>query len=446
MKNLIATALLLLAPIAGVAQQPLDSAAIAHVADSVAAEVLKSPVAGIAIAVAHGEDVVFRRAYGLADVEAREPLTLEDPHQIGSLTKQFTAAAVMQLVEQGRIGLDDPIQEYLPEFDTQGRTVTIEHLLNHTSGIRSYTSIFGMNPVSREAVLDTLQTHPFDFEPGERYLYNNSGYYLLGLVLEAVTGRPYAEYVEDRLFEPLGMEATSYCGFGGEPIPEGYSPGSEGLEVTVLSDLEFPAAAGGLCSTVEDLLEWQHALITGDVVGAETYRRMTTPAVLTTGDTTSYGFGLGVGELEGRDQVAHGGGIPGFNTFMSYYPADSLGVVVLVNTSPGHPGRVEQAVTRAALGLDRLVIQDLPLGPSERARYLGTYDMGDLDVRVFERDGVLSAQPTGQPALRMLYQGDHTFLLNAPQEIRLVFEVEDGQATRFVLHQGGATVPAPRRP
>jgi hypothetical protein len=158
----------------------------------------------------------------------------------------------------------------------------------------------------------------------------------------------------------------------------------------------------------------------------------------------NYGYGLMKGELAGHTLIAHGGGIPGFNTHMTYYPAEGIGIVVLVNTSPGQPARIEQAVARAALGLPRVVIADLPLTASERSRYTGNYDLGQLRVHVFERDGVLMAQATNQSALRMKYQGAHTFLLDAPQAIKLVFELDGDRATRFTLHQNGAVVPATR--
>lgn len=445
---LLIPAIVLLPGCAG-AQQPADSAAdaaVATVADSIVAELLKTPVAGVAVAVARGDRVVLRKAWGWADVEARTPLTLSDAHQIGSLTKQFTAAAILQLVEQGRLSLDDPIQKFLPGFDTKGHTVTIHHLLNHTSGIRSYTAIYGMNPVPRATLIDTIQKHPFDFPPGARFLYNNSGYYLLGPILEAVTGMPYAQYVEETLFEPLGLRSTSYCGFAGEPIPVGYARASQALTSAQLSDMEFPGAAGGLCSTADDLLRWQRALVSGRVVRPETYTRMTTPATLTSGAPMTYAYGLSTGRVLERPVIAHGGGIPGFSTFMSWYPADSLGIVVLVNTSPGFPERIEQAIARAAFDLPRPVVKDLPLAASERSRYVGTYDLGELRVRIFEQRDHLMTQATGQSALRMKYQGDRTFLLDSPREIRLVFEMDGGHASGFVLHQGGAEVRASRLP
>jgi D-alanyl-D-alanine carboxypeptidase len=445
MKKVLSVLALLLLPTAVGAQQDAgDSATIAAVADSIAAEMLSWPVAGVAIGVARGGQILYRKAHGFRDVEAERPLTLDDPHQIGSLTKQFTAAAVLQLVEEGRIALDDSVQTYVPDFDTQGHTVTIHHLLNHTSGIRSYTAIYGMNPVPRESVLDTIQKHPFDFAPGERFLYNNSGYYLLGVVIEAAAGVPYGRYLEERIFEPLGLESTHYCGYEGREVPEGYQRGEQGLTRSVLSDMTFPGAAGGLCSTVDDLLRWQEALISGAVVNPDSWARMSTPDTLSSGESMSYGYGLVRTERLGRDAITHGGGIPGFNTYLSYYPDDGLAIVLLVNSTPGQPETAEQPVARAAFGLPRLVIADLPLTAEERERFHGTYDLGELQVRVFDEDDLLWTQATSQRALRMKYQGELTFLLDTPQEIRLVFEVEDGRAARFTLYQGGREVVAER--
>ncbi|MGH7577579.1 MAG: serine hydrolase domain-containing protein, partial [Longimicrobiales bacterium] len=150
------------------------------------------------------------------------------------------------------------------------------------------------------------------------------------MILEAVTGVPYAQHLRERIFEPLGLVSTSYCGHEGREVPVGYTPGDNGLTTARLPDMAFPGAAGGLCSTVEDLLVWQRALVTGDVVGADSYERMTMPASLESGEPMTYGYGLGVDELEGERRIVHGGGIPGYNTYLSYYPADSLGIVVLV--------------------------------------------------------------------------------------------------------------------
>jgi CubicO group peptidase (beta-lactamase class C family) len=365
--------------------------------------------------------------------------------QIGSLTKQFTAAAVLKLVEQGEISLDGHIQRYLADFDTQGHEVAMRHLLNHTSGIRSYTAIFEDDVVPREAVLDTIQKHPFDFAPGEQYAYNNSGYYLLGVIIEAVTGVSYAEHMQETVFEPLGLEATRYCGYGAAPVPVGHVATGSRLEPAALEDISYPGAAGGLCSTAGDLLDWQEALVSGRVMTPDAYRMMVTPTVLGTGDTIGYGFGLGIGSFDDHAAVYHGGGIPGFNAYLAYYPEDRLGVAVVANTTSTPVGEIEEAVARAALDMPRLVEVDVTLTAEQRIRYLGTYDLGRLRFRVFEQDGEVMAEPTGQRVVRLVYQGNDSFRPDITgADIFIEFEVLDGRATSMTLHQGGQVIRAPR--
>jgi CubicO group peptidase (beta-lactamase class C family) len=343
------------------------------------------------------------------------------------------------------MSVDDPVQAYLPEFDTQGQEVTIRHLLSHTSGIRSYTAIFDSGAASREAILDTIQKHPFDFAPGEQYAYNNSGYYLLGVIIEAVTGVSYAEHLRETIFEPLRLDATGYCGHDGQPIPVGHVTTSGGFEPAVLPNMGYPGAAGGLCSTAGDLLDWQEALVSGRVVAPASYRMMVTRTVLSGGDTVGYGFGLGIGSLDNRDAVYHGGGIPGFNSYLAYYPDDRLGVAVIANTTATPVGEVEEAVARAALGMPRLVEVEVTLTAEERARYIGTYDLGQIRFRVFEQDGEVVAEPTGQRVVRLIYQGDDSFRPDIPGTgIFIEFEVVDGRASSMTLHQGGQVILAPR--
>ena len=427
-------------------QELEDSATIAAAADSIAAELLEGPprVAGVAIAVQRRGERIFEGAYGFADVVGQEPLSPSDPLQIGSITKQFTAAAILQLVEEGKVGLEDSVQAYLPDFDTQGHTVTLRHLLNHTSGIRSYTAIFGTNPVPRETLLDSIQSHAYDFEPGEAYRYNNSGYYLLGVILEAATGERYGDYMAGRFFRRLGLEATTLCGHRAAVVPSGYEPTSSGLEPAVLSDMEYPGAAGGLCSTVDDLLDWQEALVAGDVVSPEAYGAMTTPTVLSAGRATAYGYGLQLARLGDYPRVWHGGGTVGFNAFLSYYPEQELGIAILANTSTGRLPAFEEVLARAALGLERFVKRDLPLDAEQRAAYVGTYDLGSRLFRVFDQDGSLIAEPTGQRPVRLMYQGDDAFRPDLPADILIEFHVENSRAGSLTLHQGGQAVEAPR--
>lgn len=412
------------------------------VADSIATELLTSPppVAGLAIAVNQDGQLLHDRAYGLSDPSTGEPLEASQPQRIASLTKQFTAAAILMLVDEGRIELDAPVQNYLPGFSTQGHVVTVRHLMSHTSGLHSYSDLYartGRQPVPRDAVLDTLQRHPFDFPPGDAYRYSNSNYYLLGLILEQVTGETYARYLEASLLEPLGLEDTGYCGHDGEVVAPGYRAVADDLEAVVLDEAHgYLGGSGGLCSTAADLVEWQHALASGRVINPETYALMTTPTVLVTGDTVPHGFGADIETLENRAVIAQGGSLAGFNSRMAYYPEERLAVAVLVNTNTTKAETIQNAVARAALGMARLVPRDLPLSAEQRTPYVGSYDLGPIEVRVFEDGGRLMLQPSGQTAARLLYQGADVFLADVSDGVRVEFTVQEGRATQLALHQG----------
>jgi len=421
--------------------------------DSLAAFVLEDgPVAALGIGVRLGDDLLMARGYGMADIENSVPARPETVYRIGSITKQFTAAAVMQLVEAGKIGLDEPMTRYLPDFPTQGHEVTIRHLLTHTSGIKSYTGLEEWRPKMRldltdQELVDLFSDEPFDFAPGDRFLYNNSGFYLLGMIIEAASGEYYREYVQGHLFDPPGLTGTRYC--DERPIIPWRAEGYEAANGALLNDdmlsMNQPGAAGALCSTVPDLLTWAKALRSGDVVSAESYAQMTTPATLNDGSKTGYGFGLGVDDLEGHPRISHGGGINGFVTMLAYFPEADLDIVVLSNTEGGHPGRVTETIARWALGIPVTVILDEPLSEEELATYEGVYELGpDFELSVFARDGQLFTQATGQGEFRLRAQGGHTFIPTFDDAVRLVFVVEDGKATTAVLHQGGQVREAPR--
>ena len=319
----------------------------------------EGPVAALSIGVKRGDHLLLAKGYGQADVENSVPATGQTVYRIGSITKQFTAAAVMQLVEAGKIGLDDPMTKYLPDFPTQGHRVTIRHLLSHTSGIKSYTGLAEWRPkmtldLTDQQLVDLFKDEPFDFAPGERYLYNNSAFYLLGMIIAEVSGESYREYLNAHLFGPLGLSGSVYCDEG--PIIRGRAEGYQQVRGELRNDdylsMNQPGAAGALCSTVTDLLSWASALRAGRVVSAASYGQMTTTGTLNDGDATNYGFGLGLGNLEGHPRVSHGGGINGFNAMLAHYPEEGLDIVVLSNTNGPHAGRVAQTIAKWALGID----------------------------------------------------------------------------------------------
>ena len=358
----------------------------------------------------------------------------------------------MQLVEAGDVSLDDEITKFFPDYPTQGHTVTVRHLLTHTSGIKSYTGLPAfrtkrMLSLTDEELVDLFKDLPFDFAPGERYLYNNSAFYLLGMIVEEVSGHTYRDYVRTQFFEPLGLSGSMYC--DERPLipwrAEGYARAGEDLVNDDYLSMNLPGAAGALCSTVPDLLAWTEALTTGRVVSPESYRMMTTSGMLNDGSETGYGFGLAVGEFEGHRRVAHGGGINGFVTMLAHYPDADLDIVVLANTEGANPGRIADTIARWALGVEVAPVLDLPLTEEEMGVYEGVYELREgFEIRVFPHEGQLFTQATGQQQVRIKAQGEHTFIPTFDDEVRLVFEVDEGKATSMTLFQAGQVIEAQR--
>jgi CubicO group peptidase (beta-lactamase class C family) len=297
---------------------------------------------GLSVAVARGDHLIVDEGVGIADLEWKAPADAGTAMRIGSLTKQFTAAAIMKLHEQGKIGLDDSISKYLPDFDTEGHTVTIRQLLTHSSGIPDYGR--QMNFITKEAPLDlsdkellaTIKGVPFDFEPGTKWEYSNTNFYLLGMIVAKMSGMSYADYMQRAFFDPLGLTHTRY-GATAPIIPEraqGYSydfATKTHLNAAPLS-MNVPGGAGALISTAGDLLRWQIALTGGRAVSPASYREMIDSAVQTGQGDSRYGFGLGIGKLDGHQVISHNGGINGFNSVLSYVPDVGLRVAVISNS------------------------------------------------------------------------------------------------------------------
>jgi D-alanyl-D-alanine carboxypeptidase len=397
--------------------------------------------------------VILAKGYGLADVGLSVPVGADSIFRIGSVTKQFTAAAVMRLVEAGKVSLDATVQTYVPEFPEKQWPVTVRHLLTHTSGVWSYTEDekFMQRDASLELtpaeLIATFADRPLEFEPGTKFRYSNSAYYLLGAVIEKASGKPYASYVRDELFEPLGLSRTRYES-NAEIIPgraQGYTLREGRLANDRAIGPDVPGAAGSLLSTASDLVRWEIALTGGKVVKPESYVQMATGAVLADGKGTGYGFGLRVDDWEGRRRVSHGGGIFGFASVLLTLPDDGLTVAVLSNSDSVNPGNVADTVARQALGLAVFEPKDLALSPADMARFSGEFAFEGipLEIRLFERDGRLWAQATGPRETRLLYQGDGEFRASFDTKVKFVFA--EGSADAFVLHQGRGTVPAKRK-
>ncbi|MFL5488345.1 MAG: serine hydrolase domain-containing protein [Gemmatimonadaceae bacterium] len=340
-----------------VAQLPDRAAVVARI-DSLAESFLATThTPGISLAVLQASDTLVMKGYGFADNDTRRRATSSTVYRIGSITKQFTSSAIMRLVEHGRLSLEDDVSKYLPEVPLHGQRVTVRELLNHTSGIHSYTSkkewvAHWADDLTPRQIVAFVDNDTLDFMPGTRFLYNNTGYVLLGMLIEKVTGESYARYLQHDLLTPLSLAQTSYCPshVTDTTFAAGYATDSNGVKPPQYVSMTQPFAAGALCSTVRDVVRWQRSLAGGRVVNASSYRLMTTSDTVASGKPTGYGFGLATGTLETKPWIGHTGSIHGFTAATLYLPEDGVDVVVLSNADAG-PNPLALNIARTVLGL-----------------------------------------------------------------------------------------------
>jgi len=460
-RAVVKTSLLMLAlAVSSAHAQNATRAQLAQRIDSLATAAIRNgPVAGLSVAVVKGRDTIVMKGYGYADLENDIPATASTVYRIGSITKQFTSAAVMQLVEQGKIGLDDDITKYFPGFQTRGQHILVRHLLNHTSGIPSYTDIASFGRVitlelPQDSLLALVQKDSLMFAPGSGFYYNNTGYYMLGMLIEKVTGQSYATYMTQHLFQPLGLRSTYYCST--EPLikhrAQGYAVQKGALVNASYINMNLPFGAGSLCSTVGDMVRWEGLLFSGKVVSASSLTQMTTPAKLTSSRPMPYGFGLAPDTVGGHRVIEHGGGINGFISQEEYYPQDSLTVVVLANTAPAPSSQVARNAARMVLGLPLVtgpvVPAEIALDSTQRARYVGTYalqmpDASRVPARVVDENGHLVIEMRGQRT-QLMAVAPNVFAVRGQPEARVLFTVDNGRATEFLLDRGMRPLAATR--
>jgi D-alanyl-D-alanine carboxypeptidase len=343
------------------AAESADQAAIGAQVQAVIDEALARPEAvGLSVAVARGGVVIVEQSAGLADIEHGVQANVDTLFRVGSLTKMFTAAAVMRLLEQGKLSLDDDVRVRLPNAPTQGRAVTIRQMLTHTSGLPNITSQPEFRrSAAREMTIDELMAivegAPFEFEPGVRWNYSNTNYLLLGPMIEAADGRPYAQFLETEFFAPLGLTHTRHDSereiirnrAQGYDFDPGVGPRNDALIAT-----SNPGAGGGLLSTAGDLVHWSMALASGRAVQPASYVQMVDSAVPTGVPGMSYGFGLGVFDQQGRTRLSHFGAINGFTAVLSWYPEDDLHIAVISNSTAVASDPLEIEIAAAILSAD----------------------------------------------------------------------------------------------
>ncbi len=402
------------------------------------------------VLVARGDSVWLSRGYGSANLEWEIPNAPDTRFRLGSITKQFTAAGVLALAEQGRLGLDDPVGKWLTETPKAWDGITLKHLLTHSSGIPSFTDLpdyqaSKATATTPEQLVARFRDLPLEFKPGERFSYSNSGYILLGHLIERVSGQSYAEFLQERLFTPAGLQDTGLDSNRRVLARRaaGYERGAQEPVNTDFIHMSVPFSAGALYSTTEDLLRWQLALYGGRLLGPDALAAMLTQHL------DGYALGVMVHVVNGRRVVEHGGGIEGFNTHLAWYPDEQLSVIVLGNLSGPAPGDLAGKLAAVAFGETVTLARErraVELPTDVLQQVSGSYELRpDFLINVFLTDGQLMTQATGQEAFPLFAESATLFFLKVV-DAQLEFQRDaSGQVTGAVLHQGGQAIPLKRR-
>ncbi len=417
---------------------------------------------GAAVLVAQNGRVLFEKGYGLADIAHGVAFTPETKSRIGSITKQFTASAILKLQEEGKLSVNDKLSKYFPDFP-RGDEVTLRHLLTHTSGIHSYTSKPGFmatvaTPVEPDDLIKSFQNDPYDFNPGKTWLYDNSGYFLLGRIVEKVSGQTYGDFLRANFFEPLGMNHTGVHR-SGVPLEHealGYEFSGAAFTNALNWDMSRAGGAGALYSTVEDLFHWNEGVFGGKLLKQASLKAAWTP--VKTEDNkddhsgSGYGFGWFVSELRGAQEISHGGGLNGFSSFIMRLPRENFTVAILANALPGAPGAepatLAHLVTQFYLGekLDPRPIHkiDPDVSPAAFDGLVGRYDYGIGILTVTKEGRHLYAQLGGQPRYEIFPKSDTEFFWKVVDAQATFVKDKNGKAIKVVHHQGGQVINAPR--
>ena len=439
-------ALLLILTGAAPAATPATPAAMAAYAEQLLdAQKVGRDAPGVTVLVARGDQLLYKGARGLASVELGVPLQPDQLMRIGSVTKQFAAAALLRQIDDGKARLDDPLSRFLPDFPN-GSQITLLQLLNHTSGVKSYTGIPGYmdNPIRRDLstaeLIREFKDQPVDFKPGEKWAYNNSGYVLLGAVVEAISGKSWHESIDELLLKPAHITSVHYQAgdvlFKG--MVQGYTVNRRG-EVAPADFLSMtqPHAAGALIANTEGLWRWNQALHGGRLLGAASYQRMITPEG--PAKAANYGFGIGATTLRGQPLLSHGGGIPGFASMLSYLPQSGTTVVILRNTDG--PGFAMDLVARKlaafAIGEPFAEPQAVAVPPESLKAAEGVYGREGQTRTLRLTDGVLHSQRSGGRASPLIPLGQDRFALRDSLTTLQIERDTQGRGAAVVVFNNG---------
>jgi len=420
-----------------------------------ASQLKKKTHPGFTVLVSRKGEVLFSKAYGMADVKGKKANTPDTTFRIGSISKQFTAAAILILQERGKLSVQDSLAKYYPKWPN-GKNITLHHLLTHTSGIYSYTShpFFALQvskPANIATLIPAIQKEKVNFAPGEKWEYCNSGYLLLGLIIEKVAGKSYGEFLQAEFFKPLGMKHTGVHVVGKEPEGEslGYAKGLLGYKLSNNWDMTWAGGAGALYSTTGDLHLWNEAVFSGKVLKKETLRAAFTPVKLADGSTKSYGYGWGIREKRGVRIISHGGGLQGFQSSLARAQDQKVTIVVLCNAGPGYnPGGMTGSLADIFLEKDMTPIPvrtvNTKLIGKNYDDYVGSYDFGKAKLVVTREGDQLYVKLGGQKRIEVFPEAADEFFLKAVEAAVKFKRDKDGNILQLMLHQNGQIQKAPR--
>jgi CubicO group peptidase (beta-lactamase class C family) len=397
------------------------------------------------VMVARSNQIVFIKGYGLANLEHNIPNGPDTKFRLGSITKQFTAVCILKLQEEGKLSVDDPISKFITDCPTNWSGIKIRHLLTHTSGIPSFTGFpdYVETMMLRslpEKTIGRFRDKPLEFKPGERFVYSNSGYILLGYLVEKASGKAYEDYLQKAIFKPLGMKDSGYDHFE-QVLPHratGYSRDADHWVNSAYIDMTVPYGAGALYSTVEDFYRWYQCWRDRKILSEASWKMMTTP------EKGNYGFGIGITEhFKKTDQKAyeHGGGINGFATSMKWFPEADLFIAAFANSDSARADVV--ANNLAALMFDLPV--ELPkerkpikLDPKQLEPLVGRYELSTNFVLTITATGEqLFVQATGQSKTEVFPESETNFFSKIVDAQMTFYKDSSGKVTHLVLHQNG---------
>ncbi|MFV0289853.1 MAG: serine hydrolase [Mangrovibacterium sp.] len=450
MKQILILAVLLNLVTSSFGQDSRQDKRLAKYVDNIISEKFEDSTPGCAVLVAKNGKIILEKGYGIANLELNASVKPEMVFRIGSITKQFTAVAILQLIEKGELSLNDSIQRVIPNFNTRGKIITIENLLTHTSGIIGYERFDSKIPNAMrvefkpEVIIDSLNGFSLEFEPNTKFNYSNSNYFLLGYMIEKITGKSYQQYLRENIIEPAGL-STTYYDSQTKIIPNrasGYSYWDGAYHNSEFISMSLAYSAGAMISSVGDLFKWHQALYANKLLKKETLDRALTPYRLADGSKIAYGYGFFIIQEEEFKSIGHGGAIDGFKAGETYFPEEDIFIAVLCNTEREQSEQMINIIEDAVLNNNITKTKGkVVLSESTLDSYVGTYTNEEYgeSLYVYKENGRLYGDLSNGTGRHMVFKplSKTKFLL--PQIIRIRttcdFILEDNNVTKIIFYQ-----------